>query len=293
MSRVRVPSFAHFFYPPTHENRLNYIQALILGIVQGITEFFPVSSSAHLRIFKKFLSIPDGEHLLYFDLLCHAGTLCALILYLRREIWQVLKDFRQMALFFLALLPLVPAYFLLKPLRIALSDPSYTGFFLIITAILLFQASKTSKPSPALPMGESRTHPFEAIANQRRQKWKDVLWIGLAQSVALIPGISRSGSTIAMASLLGWKLAEGAKFSFLLAVPTILGGEFLETMKLLKNPSQTWVSMPCYAIGFFASFVVGLFSVRTVFWIYGKGHIRPFAWYCLGIGLLTMALFYG
>lgn len=259
---------------------MNYFQALILGIIQGITEFFPVSSSAHLRIAKKLLSIPDGEHLLYFDLLCHAGTLLSLLIYLRKEIFQALKNPKEISLYFLALLPLVPAYFLLKPLRIALSNPSYLGFFLILTGGLLFTASQRKK---------------NPLPDQKGKKWKNVLWIGLAQTMALIPGISRSGSTIATARFCGWSLSEGARFSFLLAIPTILGGELLETIKLIKGDSEAAgaVSLVSYAIGFIASLVVGLFSVRAVFWIYDRGIIRPFAWYCIGIGLVTLAIFHG
>ncbi len=280
MSRVRIPSIAHFITPYSSDLAMTYIQALILGIVQGITEFFPVSSSAHLRLCKKLLGIPDGEHLLYFDLLCHAGTLLALILFLRKDILLILKDLQKIKLYFIALLPLVPAYFLLKPVRIALSDPSYLGYFLLVTAAILFAASKKKTP---------------LIGQEKSQKWKNVLWIGFAQAAALIPGISRSGSTIATARFCGWSLHEGAKFSFLLAIPTILGGEFLETVKLLQNSSEAGnsVSLWSYGIGFMASFGIGLFSVRAVFWIYERNIVRPFAWYCLGIGIIALALFHG
>lgn len=265
---------------PYLEFFVNTLQALILGIIQGITEFFPVSSSAHLRIAKKILSIPDGEHLLYFDLLCHAGTLIALLFYLRKEILQTLKNPKEILLFFLALLPLVPGYFLLKPVRIALSQSSYLGFFLILTSALLFAASRPKK---------------DPLADQKGKKWKNVLWIGLAQTAALIPGISRSGSTIAAARFCGWSFPEGARFSFLLAIPTILGGELLETIKLIHGTSEGAgaVSSMSYAIGFIASLGVGLFSVRAVFWIYEREIIRPFAWYCLGIGFITLAMFHG
>lgn len=271
MSRVRAPSIAPFF-------TMTYLQALILGIVQGITEFFPVSSSAHLRLFKKLLAISDGEHLLYFDLLCHAGTLLALILYLRKEILGVLLSFRKMRLFALAILPLVPAYFFLKPVRIALSTPSFTGYSLIITSLILFGASLKKK-----------------TVLTENKKWRDVLWIGIAQSAALIPGISRSGSTISTARFCGWSLKEGALFSFLLAIPTILGGEILETTKLIRGTSDAVSDVPLisYAIGFISSFLVGLFSVRAVFWIYERGIIRPFAWYCLTIGLIALIIFHG
>ena len=251
---------------------MTFLQALILGIVQGITEFFPVSSSAHLRLFKKIMHIPDGEHLLYFDLLCHAGTLLALIIYLRKEI---LPAFRQFGLYFIALLPLIPAYFLLKPVRVALSDPSYLGFFLLVTAGLLFAASFRYKAT--VP------------------KWTHALLIGMAQAFALIPGISRSGSTIAMARFCGWKLIDGAKFSFLLSIPTIFGGELLETIKFLHGTSESAgvIPGPSYAIGFLASFGCGLFSCRAVFWIYERGSIRPFAWYCVTVGLIALVLFHG
>lgn len=253
---------------------MTLIQAIILGLVQGLTEFFPISSSAHLRLTKYFLSIPDGEHLLYFDLLCHTGTLCALLIFLRKDILDVLRNFKTMALYFLALIPLIPAYFLLKPLRLLASDPAYLGFALLTTAALLFAASRKSLPTtPSLP-----------------KKRRHVLCIGVMQTMALIPGISRSGSTIAAARFCGWEWREAARFSFLLAIPTILGGELLESLK--NHPIET-VSFNCYAAGFIASFVLGLFAVRFIFWVYETGKVRPFAWYCLGMGIFAMILFNG
>lgn len=248
---------------------MSFFQALILGIVQGITEFFPVSSSGHLRLFKKIMHISDGEHLLYFDLLCHAGTLLALIIFLRKEVFQVLTNIRKIGIFFVALLPLVPAYFILKPVRIFFSEPQYLGYFLIVTSFLLFAASLPIRKGPP--------------------KTIHALWIGMAQALALIPGISRSGSTIAMARFCGWSLKDGALFSFLLAIPTILGGELLETIKLLKGASESVVPWTSYLAGFIASLVCGLFSCRTVFWIYERSLIRPFAWYCLIVGLIAIS----
>ena len=265
------------------------LQALILGIVQGLTEFFPVSSSAHLRLFKRLLGVSDGEHLLYFDLLCHAGTLLALLIYLRRDIWKVVATPRQIGLFTLALLPLVPGYFLLKPVRLALSDPSYLGYFLILTGALLFAASK----KPVLAAAGGRNQTGEEI--RPPQKWRDVLSIGLMQTMALVPGISRSGSTIAAARFCGWSWLDAARFSFLLAVPTILGGELLETWKMMRGSSEAMGAVPwaSYAAGFGTSFGVGLFAVRAVFWIYERGKVAPFAWYCIGMGVLALAIFHG
>jgi len=255
---------------------MTLFQAIALGIVQGLTEFLPISSSAHLALAKWLMGISPGEHLLYFDLICHSGTLIALIFYLRYEIFSVLSSIHTMALFILALIPLAPAYFFLKPLIRAASNPSYLGYFLLLTAFLLFIAVRKKEVIP-----------------QNRIKKRDVLCIGCMQTLALLPGISRSGSTIAAARLLGWEWKKAARFSFLLAVPAILGGQILETAKWMGSHPEKTLSMNCYFAGFFTSLVVGLLSVRAIFWIYEKGNVRPFAWYCLAAGLLAIWMLHG
>lgn len=259
MSRVRIPSIAHFI--------MNLFQAILLGLVQGLTEFFPVSSSAHLKLARSFMGI-DGD--LFFDIVCHSGTLLALLIFLHKDVLEVLKSIRKMALFTLALIPLVPGYFFLKPIREMLSSPAYLGWALLCTGAILFAAAKKKGVTDL-------------------KKWQHVLCIGSIQTVALIPGISRSGSTIAMARFLGWNWQEAAKFSFLLAIPTILGGEFLE---IVRGEQATYVSFGCYVGGFFASFGLGLLGVRFIFWVYENEKVKPIAWYCLGIGLLAL-VFYG
>ncbi len=207
----------------------------------------------------------------FFDLVCHSGTLVALVIFLWKDVWDVLRDVRKMALYFLALVPLVPAYFLLKPVRLAMSEPSYMGYAMMITGTLLFAASRKR----------------EAISSK---KWQHVLCIGVMQTMALIPGISRSGSTIAAARFCGWDWRDAAKFSFLLAIPTILGGEALE---ILKGNEDAGVSLGCYVGGFLASLGLGLLGVRFIFWVYETGKVKPFAWYCLGMGLFAWAAFNG
>jgi undecaprenyl-diphosphatase len=267
---------------------LSWIQALILGLVQGLTEFLPVSSSAHLKIAKKCLGIADGESLLFFDLICHVGTWAALVIYLRRDIWKVLCSLKQISLFSLALVPLVPAYFLLKPLRTAFSDPSYLGYFLFFTGALLYLASRKKVSELTLAPASSPISP----SVRPPKKWRDVLCIGGMQALALIPGISRSGSTLAAARFCGWPWRDAARFSFLLAVPTIFGGFVLEMFKPSESETPaSLVSLGCYGVGFLAAFGLGLASVRLIFWVYEKGNVRPFAWYCLGMGILAMAFF--
>jgi undecaprenyl-diphosphatase len=214
------------------------------------------------------LGLSEGEQWVYFDLACHAGTWLALAYFLRKEIWEVLRDVRKIGLYTLALMPLIPAYFLLKPYR----TPAYTGYFLLLTAALLFLAAKK-----------------RAVSHEK--KWTSVLFIGMMQGLALLPGLSRSGSTIAAARFCKWEWIDAARFSFLLAIPTILGGEVLESYKLLKG-GQAEISLPHCAIGFLASFTVGLATVRLVFWMYEQKMVKPFAWYCLGLGLLMIWIFH-
>lgn len=264
---------------------MTFIQSVFLGIVQGLTEFFPVSSSAHLKLAKWLLGVPDGEHLLYFDLVCHSGTLLALIWFLKKDILAVFSSFRTTLLYGVALVPLVPAYFLLKPIRVAASEPSLLGYFLLFTSFLLFAASRQSVPA----------HAGSAVPEKSDEplKLKDVLCIGIMQAFALIPGISRSGSTISAARFLGWDWLLAARFSFLLGIPAILGGQALETLKLLKGSAGLPLPLSLYGAGFAASFACGLISVRFIFRIYERGAVRPFAWYCLAAGLFAIWAFHG
>ncbi|MBU6383287.1 MAG: undecaprenyl-diphosphate phosphatase [Verrucomicrobia bacterium] len=247
---------------------MTFLQAVLLGIIQGLTEFFPVSSSAHLKLARWFLGAPDD---VIFDLVCHSGTLLALVWFLRKDVWEVLCSVRKMAFFTLALIPLVPGYFLLKPVREALSEPAFLGFALMGTGAILFAATKKK----------------DVI---EKKKWHHVLCIGMMQTMALIPGISRSGSTIAAARFCGWNWREAAKFSFLLAIPTILGGEALEW---LKGSAASPVDWGCYVGGFAASFGLGSVGVRFIFWVYEQENLKPFAWYCIGLGLFAWAMFHG
>lgn len=248
------------------------IQAIILGIIQGVTEFFPISSSTHLKVARSLMNMPDGNHWLYFDLACHVGTWLAMVIFLRKEIVKTLQDSRKIALFAIALLPLIPAYFLLRPLRASLADQSYVGYSLLATSALLFLAT--------LPKIKANTH-----------KWPNVLFVGMMQAGALIPGISRSGATMAGARFCGWSWLDAATWSFLLAIPTTLGGEVLESYKLWQDSSDLTI-LPCL-IGLVTSFIVGLMTIRLAFWFYERGIIKPFAWYCLGFGLFLILVLHG
>ncbi len=244
---------------------------MILGLIQGLVEFFPVSSSSHLTIAKALMSIPTSEAMVAFDLFCHSGTLFAAAYFLRRDIRALFYERRDKLLqIVLAMVPLVPAYLLLKPLRDAAHQLSWTGYTLIATSLLLFAGQ------------HFRIKRQASIAWKRRAQ--DAMCIGLLQSAALIPGISRSASTISCARVLGWNAQEAVRFSFLLAIPTILGGNCLTLLKFSLQTTELPISLTSCLIGFGASFAVGLAIIGPAIRLLESGKLRPFAWYCLTLG---------
>lgn len=235
--------------------------ALILGVIQGITEFFPVSSSAHLKLMQTAFGISNTT--VPFDLACHLGTLLALLFFFKGEIKKILtSDRKKMLQLTIALVPLFPSYFFFHTLREHLSTPPFLGLFLIVTALLLFGAQKIR-------------------IKKRGNIWRDILLIGTMQSAALIPGLSRSASTISCAQMLGWEAKEAVRFSFLLAIPTIIGANLYETQKLWKMGGA--FGLDCI-IGFCAAFFVGMAVIRFAMHILEKGKWTPFAYYCFFLG---------
>jgi undecaprenyl-diphosphatase len=253
---------------------VSFWKALILGIIQGITEFFPVSSSAHLKLMKIFFNIQHASNFYIFDLCCHVGTLLAAAVFLRKEIAETLKNTKETLLIILAIIPLVPFYFLLKPLREYLSKDIFLGAFMILTSVLLFITSKSKI--------QENTITYE-------RKIKDVLLIGCMQAMALIPGISRSGATITAAHIRGWEIRKAVRFSYLLAIPTIIGGTVLEGIKELKNTNfESGFEMLPYIVAFISSFTVGIFAIKLLFKISKAEKFRFFAWYLLIVGCFTL-----
>lgn len=254
---------------------MSLIEAFIFGLLQGLTEFLPVSSSAHLKLAKLFCHIESSESSVLFDLICHFGTLIALLYFLRLEILHIFRtDRRKLLLLFTATLPLIPCYLLLKPLRDLASTPQCLGLCLILTACILFTGQKMRvRRKPCTSMKRNIT---------------DVLWIGAMQSTALIPGISRSASTISCAKVLGWTPREAVRFSFLLSIPTVIGGNCLELLKIyLSHEAHTMIPVSSCVVGFLASFGFGLIVVRFALNYLEKGNLKPFAWYCLSFGVIV------
>lgn len=253
---------------------MSLFEALILGIIQGITEFLPISSSGHLKLAEVLLGLNNLSKLVSFDLFCHLGTLFAIFAVLHKEIWFTLtKDRKLIGMLILAILPLAPLYFLLTGIKSIYGLPEYLGFFFLISALLLFLGEHFSKKREENPSFKKRSF--------------DALFIGLAQAIAILPAISRSGATIAAARYLGWEREKAAKFSFFLAIPTILGGIVIEGREIIKTGLGE-ISLNAYLIGFLSAFFVGYFVLKGLLKLFKSVSLKPFALYCLFIGIFTI-----
>lgn len=256
------------------------LDAILLGIVQGLTEFLPVSSSGHLKLIQYFLGLENLDRYIIFDLVCHLGTLMAILLVFSRSILDMfgrnITRFWQVAI---ATLPLFPLVALMKPIKAAYADPSYLGFFFLLTSAILFLGCRFGKSTPE-PQLEYR-------------RWRDALRIGMWQALAILPGVSRSGSTISGARLLGWSAHDAVVFSFLLAIPAICGATAYELIKLWQHPEFA-LELPAiqYIAGFAVSFIVGLGALRLLMRLAVQNKFYYFAWYCLFLGLATTAYFH-
>lgn len=253
-------------------------EAFILGIIQGITEFFPVSSSGHLALGEIFLGLHHFEEAITFNVVLHLGTLLAILLVYRKEITSLLLHKREKVLqVIIGTLPLFPLALLIKPIKELLTNPHILGFCFILTALLLFLGEKVSFP--------------KKISSQKQNSWKHPLIIGFFQALALLPGVSRSGSTISAAKMIGWDREEAIKFSFMLAIPAIMGATLLELLTLFKGggsePGTSAIGISHYSTGFLSSFGIGYLSLQALHQIAVKGSLIIFAWYCLIVGILT------
>lgn len=263
---------------------MDIFSACLLGLIQGLTEFLPVSSSGHLAITQHFLPGFEQPGLLY-DVLLHAATTLAVIIYFRSDIQKLLFCFftpieqsrrdRHVALMLiLGSIPTAIIGFSGKDFFEGLFENlTVIGAMLLVTATLLTLAEKIRKDG----------RPIDKVNRG------DALLVGIAQGMAIIPGISRSGSTIACLLLRGIDGEAAARFSFLLALPAV-GGAMLLSLKDVQHISST--DLPAYGLGAIVAFVSGLFAIRCLMNVVRRRRLVGFAIYCLlvGSGILGYSL---
>jgi undecaprenyl-diphosphatase len=270
---------------------MSWIEAILLGIVQGLTEFLPVSSSGHLAIGKALFGIETAD--LSFEVIVHAATVLATIVVFWKDILALLQglfkfkfnaETRYICLILLSMIPvfIVGMFFKDQVESIFGSGLLVVGFALLVTAFLLF-LSETLEVRRAVQAGNDGG---QAGNGGQKMTWKSALWMGLAQAVAVIPGLSRSGSTIATGLICGVKKEEVTRFSFLMVLIPILGEAFLDVVG--GDFVQSSVGVLPLILGFLAAFVSGLFACRVMIAIVKKARLRWFALYCVIVGLICI-----
>jgi len=279
---------------------MDWLQALILGIVQGLSEYLPVSSSGHLEIFKQILGMDmEGAESLQFDVVLHVATVLSTIVVLWREFlplvtsffgWKRDNNFYYVLKLMLSCVPILIVGLLFKDQISALFDGNLlvVGICLLITATLL-SFTYMSHTAPRQKLRQ------EGITAKGRDiTWLDAFIIGCAQAVAVLPGLSRSGSTIATGIIIGNRRDKLAQFSFFMVIIPILGQALLDVKDIIfgseelsANQSQNIGLLPMI-IGFLAAFIVGCIACRWMINLVKKGKLVWFALYCAIAGILSI-----
>ncbi|MCD6109349.1 undecaprenyl-diphosphatase UppP [bacterium] len=267
---------------------MNYLEALILGILQGITEFLPISSSGHLVIGESLLGL-NVEALKSFDVVVHLGTFSAIIIYFWKDVVGLFKGLfayfgfmkknthnkEYQSLIVYIIIGTIPAVlvglFLEEPIDFLFRNTLYVGFWMIIVGEVFLLAEIV----------------FKKFKKEGEMNWKKALIIGIAQSVALIPGVSRSGSTIATGLFQGINREKAARFSFLLALPAIFGAGLLTGIKEMKAGGIDLEFLPLL-IGFISAMVAGFASVYFLMKFLKKHSLNVFAYYLFAIGGISI-----
>jgi undecaprenyl-diphosphatase len=270
---------------------VSLIQALLLGIIQGATEFLPISSSGHLVLAPWILGWSfDPQQAFIFDVLVQWGTILAVIVYFRYELVQLLvaglrslrggaawkePTARRAWLIILASIPAAVLGLLLKSLvERSFGSPMAVSAFLMGTALILFVSERLSKRDRSLD----------------ELNGLDALWIGAFQALALFPGISRSGATIAGGLLRGFQREQAARFSFLLAVPTMLGAGVIALLDLRQAGNASAQIAPLI-VGFIAATLVGFVAIHWLLAFLRQSRLYGFAFYCALISLGSLLLY--
>jgi len=294
---------------------MNVFQAIVLGLVQGVTEFLPISSSAHLVLVPWLLGWPEPG--LAFDTMVHWGTLAALVAFLWRDLLSLAKGWgwslvtrrlnepeaRLAWLILVGTIPGVLAGFLWEDFfeRLFGSPAKVAGLLLATGAILATSERLVTNPLARASLPKISCPPLhprfqgERVRQGKRQRRMgdlsllDSLLIGVAQACAIAPGISRSGATIAMGLLLGLKREAAARYSFLLATPIVFSAGLLQLVRLVEtNPPIS--SLPPLAMGFLAALMSGYLGIKYLLTYLRRGRLYPFAIYCWVAGLAAISL---
>lgn len=270
---------------------MNYVTAIFLGLVQGIAEFLPISSSGHLALFQHFFGLNTAESSsMIFDVLLHLGTLISIFVVYWTDIVKLVKEFvrfitcivskekrkkmdrltpdgRMILMLIIATLPLFAVYPIKDKVESLYSNSIFIGVALLATGCILFFADRMAR----------------GRKTARSATMLDALLVGVGQAVAVIPGLSRSGTTISAGMLRGFNRRFSVRFSFLLSVPAVLGANIV-SLKDAVSDGIDGSLMPVYLVGMAVAAVAGYFAIGLVNRLADKGKFGNFAYYCWGVG---------
>lgn len=267
---------------------MTLLQAFFLGIIQGITEFIPVSSTAHLIVAEKLLGVPFDERTFAFSVIVQLGTVLAMLIFFGKDIWQIVKAFligvahgkpfenSDAHLGWLVIVATLPAgivgFALQKIVQSNFEQPFLqAGIRLLVTAVLLTSVEYFDK----------RTRTLASAT------WKDALTVGLFQVLAIFPGASRSGSTIAGGMVRGFDRPSAARFAFLMSGPILLAAGLYESVSVIIMPNTTEF-LPILIVGFVTAAIVGWLAVKWLINYLSKNSMYVFAIYCAVVGALLL-----
>lgn len=274
---------------------MTLLKSILFGIIQGLCEFLPISSSGHLALFQAIFGLSEDTDALAFNVLLHIGTLAAVCILFWRDIWDLVRSFftlmgklfkgkfklseatvgeRFVILLVIAVIPLVPAALLNDKIEFLMGYPLVIGIILIVNAVMLWVSEKLGKGDKDL----ENVTPLNALV------------IGLFQVVALLPGLSRSGATITGGLTQGLDHKTAVKFSFILSIPAILGAAVLELPSLFTSTADP-KTLLIYLAGALTATLVGILAIKLISWIAEHSTFRIFSYYCLAVG--TAAILWG
>ena len=272
-----------------------YLYTAFLGLVQGIAEFLPISSSGHLSLLQNFFGLKSSEETnLFLDVLLHLGTLISVFIYYRHDLMDMIREFirgcgalvhpiegeihppaarRMVLLIIVGTLPLL----IVLPIKGYIDNLYGNNWFiacaLLATGFLLFFSDRIA----------------HGKKTERSATLLDAVLIGCSQALATVPGLSRSGTTISAALLLGCRREFAVRFSFLLSIPAVIGANILTLVDAIQVGID-WKLMPAYLLGVVVSAVAGYFAIRLVNMLSNRGKFGNFAYYCWGVGLVALIL---
>ena len=269
---------------------MTYLLSILMGIIQGVAEFLPISSSGHLALFQTFFGMENMEEkYMFFTVQLHFGTLISVCVVYWRDIADMIREFflgiaalagrkdtggthpparRMVMLIIIATLPLFVMVLLQDAINQLFSNSIMVSCALIVTGFILFFSDRLAK----------------GHKTARNATVADALIVGCGQALAVIPGLSRSGTTISVGMLRGFDRAFAVRFSFLLSLPAILGANVLE-IKDAVEAGFPMEELPMYLVGVAVAAVVGYFAIRLVKSLADKGKFGKFAYYCWAVGL--------